>query len=124
TELLGSSIERLIPERLRSTHAGHRLGYSHNPRMREMGAAVSDLLALRKDGSEFPVEIRLSPVRLDGVQLVVAAVRDVTDRRHAAEVLRAAQQEADRSNAAKGRLLATASHDLRQPLQALQLLNA
>jgi PAS domain S-box-containing protein len=124
SELLGTSIERLIPERLRALHARHRQDYAQSPRTREMGAATAELVAVRKDGSEFPVEIRLSPVRLDGQALVAAAVRDGTDRRQAVEVLKAAQQEADRANAAKSRLLATASHDLRQPLQALQLLNA
>nr|PZN69999.1 MAG: hypothetical protein DIU62_01155 [Pseudomonadota bacterium] len=124
TELIGSPIERLIPERLRGAHVRHREDYSQSPRTREMGAAAAELVAVRKDGSEFPAEIRLSPVQLNGQPLVAAAVRDGTDRRQAVQVLRAAQQEADRANAAKSRLLATASHDLRQPLQALQLLNA
>lgn len=123
-ELVGESIERLVPERLRSIHVRHRADYSHNPRTREMGAAATELVAVRKDGSEFPAEIRLAPIQLNGEALVAAAVRDGTDRRQAVQVLRAAQQEADRASAAKSRLLATASHDLRQPLQALQLLNA
>lgn len=123
-ELLGAPVEQLIPERLRQTHALHRAGFAASPRTREMGATVNDLLAVRKDGTEFPVEIRLSPVDIDGSTFVVAAARDVTDRRHVLRFLQAAQQEADRANAAKSRFLATASHDLRQPLQALQLLNA
>lgn len=123
-ELLGAPVEQLVPERLRQTHALHRAGFAGNPHTREMGATVTDLLALRKDGSEFPVEIRLSPVDIDGSTFVVAAARDVTDRRHVLRFLQAAQQEADRANAAKSRFLATASHDLRQPLQSLQLLNA
>jgi PAS domain S-box-containing protein len=123
-ELLGMPIERLVPQRFQQAHVAHREGYAENPRTREMGASDGNLLACRKDGSEFPVEVRLSPVDPGGRALVAAAVRDATDRRHALQVLRAAQQEADLANAAKGRLLATASHDLRQPLQALQLLNA
>lgn len=123
-ELPGHPIERLIPERLRQRHIGHRTRYAENPHMREMGATTTELLGMRKDGSEFPVEIRLSPLGVGDEPLFAAAVRDVTDRRHAAQMLRAAQQESDHANAAKSRFLATASHDLRQPLQTLQLLNA
>jgi PAS domain S-box-containing protein len=124
TELLDKPIETLVPDRLRSLHVRHRAEYEDTPRTREMGAALSGLLATRADGSEFPVEIRLSPLHVGGETLVAAAVRDVTDRRQVAAQLRAARREADRANAAKSRFLATASHDLRQPLQALQLLNA
>lgn len=123
-ELLGATIERLIPERLRGNHERHRGEYLASPRKRGMGGTAIDLLAVRKDGTEFPVEIRLSPLQVNGDQVVAAAIRDVTDRRHTAQVLRAAQLESDRSSAAKSRFLATASHDLRQPLQALRLLNA
>jgi signal transduction histidine kinase/CheY-like chemotaxis protein len=104
------------------------------PAIREMGARIVALSARRRDGTEFPAEIRLAPLHVDpghagkgdhdGGEFVLAAVRDVTERRHLTDELRAAQAEADSANKAKSRFLATASHDLRQPLQTLQLLNA
>jgi PAS domain S-box-containing protein len=121
-EILGQPVERLLPQRYRARHVGHRDGFAHGPRVRPMGADLQ-LAAQRKDGSEFPVEISLSPIRDGDRTLVAAAIRDVTDRKRIEAELLAAREEADRANQAKSRFLATASHDLRQPLQALSLLN-
>jgi two-component system, sensor histidine kinase len=135
-EIIGRHIEELMPERFRARHVGHRNGYFNNLRLRPMGLGL-DLYGRRRDGSEFPLEISLSPINDGHRQLVAAAIRDITDRkrveaqlivaREAADSARAladqARESADRANQGKSRFLATASHDLRQPLQTLALLN-
>jgi PAS domain S-box-containing protein len=120
-EIVGGPVEVLLPERFRQRHVGHRKGYTGNVRVRPMGAGL-DLFATRRDGTEFPVEISLSPITMGDEILVAAAIRDVSERRRVEQALQEARREAEHANLAKSRFLATASHDLRQPLQTLGLL--
>jgi PAS domain S-box-containing protein len=120
--VIGTAIDQLLPERFRATHSAHRQRYAQHARVRPMGIGL-DLSARRHDGTEFPVEISLSPISYKGEMLVAAAIRDATERREAQAQLRRAREAADLANQTKTRFLATASHDLRQPLQTLSLLN-
>lgn len=86
-ELLGQSIDMLVPDAVRGKHAQHRASYDHAPRARPMGAGL-DLRARRKDGSQFPVEISLSPLETPEGRLVSSAIRDVTVQRENAQALR------------------------------------
>jgi protein-histidine pros-kinase len=121
-ELLGHAIEMLLPERVRDQHLRHRDGYAANPELRPMGQG-QDLFGRRKDGSEFPVEISLSPVKTSSGTFVSSVIRDVTQRRVMEQEIIAARQAAERAQKANTAFLAAASHDLRQPVQALSLLN-
>ena len=121
-EILGNRIEILLPERLKKVHVDNREAYTEDPKVRPMGAG-RDLVARRSDGSEFPVEISLSPVKTAGGRFVSSVIRDVTRRKRMEDEIIAARREAERANKANSAFLAAASHDLRQPVQALSLLN-
>lgn len=91
TELIGQSPETLLPGRFRAQHVAHRIGYQEQPRLRRMGEYL-DLWALRKDGSEFQVDVSLGPMQSHGEPMVIAIVRDVTERQEAGRALRESEQ--------------------------------
>ena len=128
-ELLGQTVDVLVPDHVRANHAGYRSKYRSHPVTRPMGSGL-ELLGRRKNGSTFPVEISLSPVKSQDGFRVTAVIRDITERRQIEDRLQAIQtkytselelrnREIERANQHKNEFLANMSHELRTPLHTV-----
>jgi len=120
SELIGCQIETLIPERFRDQHAGYRKGFLSQPSSRAMGAG-RDLFGRRKDGSEFPVEVGLNPIRTGQELFVLASVIDITARKQAELEHQRQNMELARVGrvAVMGELAASLAHEVNNPIGAI-----
>jgi PAS domain S-box-containing protein len=116
--LIGEPLELLLPQRFRHRHVELRNGFLADMSTRMMGEG-RDLFGLRKDGTEFPLEIGLNPITIDGELMVLAAIIDVTARRNIELEKEQQRQELARSNADLEEFAYAASHDLKAPLRAI-----
>lgn len=118
SELIGETIETLVPDEFRGRHVGHRDGYAQNPHARPMGSNL-ELWAVRKDGSRLAVEIMLAPMMIAGRRVTIAFVRDATDRRRRQRELEEANATAYAAIRELEAFSYSVAHDLRAPLRSI-----
>lgn len=117
-EMLGQPVELLVPPRLRERHVASRASAGEFPHARPMNSGI-ELVGLRKDGSEFPADISLARIESAGGAVFASAIRDVTEQRRIESSLRQANVELQLATEAKDRFLASMSHEVRTPLNAI-----
>lgn len=119
SELVGRSIDELVPSRHAAGHRQLRVGYMAEPTVRSMGAG-RDLHGRRKDGTEFPVEVGLNPIDTSDGRLVLSTIVDITQRKQAERQLEEQREALARSNADLSEFASAVSHDLRTPLDGVR----